>query len=199
MFNFRNALRRAGTPLAVVLVAAVGIAGVAIASAGSDGTKKATVKVKCPNDQTQTVVCKVVGKLPRGPKGPIGHRGDRGPKGPKGLKGDTGAQGQPGPAGVSGYEIVNQTFTDVFAPDSISTRGLSAVETVSCPSGKRVIGGGADLGTNATQNGQQRQMQLSSSAPNGAGNGWSVQLFNNSTSFGSSIDVKVYAICANVD
>ena len=69
---------------------------------------------------------------------------------------------------------------------------------MSCLSGKQVIGGGSDLGTNESQNGQQRQSIVSLSGPDGAGSGWSVQLFNNSTSIDTSIDLKVYAICATV-
>ena len=61
-----------------------------------------------------------------------------------------------------------------------------------------MIGGGADLGTNASQNGQQRQVTLSFSGPNGSGTGWSAQLFNNSISLDTSIDLKIYAICAKV-
>ena len=65
--------------------------------------------------------------------------------------------------------------------------------------GKRVIAGGTNLGTNATQNGQQRSVSVSMSAPNGTGTGWSAQLFNNETSGGgTSIDLQVYAICATV-
>ena len=72
------------------------------------------------------------------------------------------------------------------------------MKTVSCPAGKRAIGGGSDLGSNATQNGQQRQVIVSRTAPNGTGSGWTVQLFNNSTSIDTSIDLQVYAVCASV-
>jgi len=99
---------------------------------------------------------------------------------------------------VSGYEVVNQTFGGVFIENSGGMRGLSEVKTVSCPAGKRVIGGGTDLGTNAGQGGQQRQVMVSLSAPNGTGTAWSVQLFNNSTTIDTSIDLRVYAICASV-
>ena len=80
---------------------------------------------------------------------------------------------------MSGYEVVSQTFKEVFIINSGGLRGLSDVKTLDCPGGKRVIGGGSDLGTNATQNGQQRQVTVSLSGPNGDGTGWSVQLFNN--------------------
>jgi hypothetical protein len=70
---------------------------------------------------------------------------------------------------------------------------------VPCPAGKRAIGGGTDLGTNAAQNGQQRQVTVSLNGSNGTGTGWSVQLLNNSTSIDTSIDLRVYAICASVN
>jgi hypothetical protein len=52
------------------------------------------------------------------------------PQGPKGDKGDKGSKGDPG---VSGYEVVTQTLT----PNS----NFKEV-AVSCPTGKRVFGGG---------------------------------------------------------
>ena len=75
--------------------------------------------------------------------------------------------------------MVSQTFKEVYIENSGGMRGLSEVKTVPCPAGKRAIGGGSNLGTNATQNGQQRSVSVSLSGPNGDGTGWSVQLFNN--------------------
>ena len=69
---------------------------------------------------------------------------------------------------------------------------------VDCPGSKRVIGGGANLGTNETQKVQQRSVSVSLSGPNATGTGWSVQLFNNEESGpATSIDLRVYAICAS--
>jgi len=183
------------------VVAATGVAAVALAASG--GVAKAPrVKVKCPTEvlRGKKVTCRLFGRLPQGPQGPQGARGpqgQKGQKGDKGAKGDTGAKGAAGANGVSGYEVVNETFKEVFIQNSGGMRGLSEVKTVSCPAGKRVIGGGSNLGTNPTQNGQQRQVTVSLSAPNGAGTGWSVQLFNNSTTIDTSIDLQVYAICAS--
>jgi hypothetical protein len=184
-----------------VLVAVIGVTAVAMAAGGAISSKAGKVKVKCPTRVLagqKKVTCRLFGKLPAGPQGPQGPKGPKGSKGDKGQKGDKGDKGATGPAGVSGYEIVSQTFSEVFIENSGSPRGLSEVKTVSCPAGKRVIGGGSDLGTNATQNGQQRQVTISMSAPNGTGTAWSVQLFNNSTSIDTSIDLRVYAICASV-
>src|SRR5262249_18716555 len=79
---------------------------------------------------------------------------------------------------------------------SEGSRGLSAVQTVACPSGKWVIGGGSDLGTNDTQAPAQRDVTVSLNGPNGAGTGWSVQLFNASTTEDQTIDLRIFAICA---
>jgi hypothetical protein len=99
---------------------------------------------------------------------------------------------------VSGYEVVSQTFEGLPVPHSGTQRGLSEAKTVGCPSGKRALGGGADLGTNVGQGEQQSQVTLSLSAPNGTGTGWSAQLFNTSTSIDTSIDLRIYAVCARV-
>jgi hypothetical protein len=203
MRNPSSLLRRALPLLVAALVAVIGITAVAMAAGGATSSKAGKVKVKCPARVLagqKKVTCRLFGKLPAGPQGPQGPKGPKGSKGDKGQKGDKGDKGATGPAGVSGYEVVNLTFKEVFIENSGGMRGLSEVKTVACPAGKRAIGGGTDLGTNATQNGQQRSVSVSLSAPNGTGTGWSVQLFNNETSGGgTSIDLRVYAICANVN
>jgi hypothetical protein len=203
MRNRSTSFRR-GLPLFVVaLVTILGVAAVAMAAGGlATSSKAGKVKVKCPTKVLagKKVTCKLFGRLPAGPQGPQGPKGPKGSKGDKGQKGDKGDKGAAGPAGVSGYEVVNQTFKEVFIENSGGMRGLSEVKTVTCPAGKRVIAGGTNLGTNATQNGQQRSVSVSMSAPNGTGTAWSAQLFNNETTGGgTSIDLQVYAVCANVN
>jgi collagen triple helix repeat protein len=191
--------RKALVALATVAILVGGVASVAIAATAGDS--KAKVKVKCPTRvlSGKKVVCDLLGPLPQGPQGPQGKTGAKGARGANGPRGEAGARGQVGPPGLSGYEIVNQTFKEVFIENSGGMRGLSAVQTVTCPTGKRVIGGGTNLGTNPTQNGQQRSVSVSLSGPNGTGTGWSAQLFNNETTGGgTSIDLQVYAICASV-
>jgi hypothetical protein len=202
MRNPSSLLRRAFPLGAGVLAAVIGVTAVAVAAGGATSSKAGKVKVKCPTRVLagqKKVTCRVFGKLPAGPQGPQGPKGPKGSKGDKGQKGDKGDKGATGAPGVSGYEIVNQTFKEVFIENSGSPRGLSEVKTVPCPAGKRAIGGGSDLGTNAAQNGQQRQVAVSLNGPNGTGTGWSVQLFNNSVSVDTSIDLRVYAICASVN
>jgi hypothetical protein len=201
MRNRSTSFRRALPLFVAALVAIVGAAAVAMAAGGATSSKAGKVKVKCPTKVLggKKVTCKLFGRLPAGPQGPQGSKGPKGSKGDKGQKGDKGEKGATGPAGVSGYEVVNQAFKEVFIENSGGMRGLSEVKTVTCPAGKRVIAGGTNLGTNATQNGQQRSVSVSMSAPNGTGTGWSVQLFNNETTGGgTSIDLQVFAVCANV-
>ncbi|HMJ73682.1 MAG TPA: hypothetical protein VK471_09995 [Solirubrobacterales bacterium] len=196
MRNSLNMIRR--LPLAAVVLAVV-LVGVAAVALGATDSKAPKVKVKCPTKVLtgKKVTCRLFGRLPQGPTGPQGPRGQKGQKGDKGQKGEAGPRGPAGANGVSGYEIVNQTFKEVFIENSGGMRGLSEVKTVSCPAGKRVIGGGTNLGTNPLQNGQQRSVSVSLSGPNGTGTGWSVQLFNNETTGGgTSLDLQVYAICA---
>lgn len=66
---------------------------------------------------------------------PSGGQGAQGPAGPQGPKGDPGAAGAPG---VSGIERV----IALSANDSTSPKIVDAT----CPAGKKVIGGGHQLG-----------------------------------------------------
>jgi hypothetical protein len=202
MRNLSNPLRRTLPLGAAVLLAILGAAALAMAAEPATSSKAGKVKVKCPAKVLagrKKVTCRVFGRLPAGPQGPQGPKGPKGAKGDRGQKGEKGDKGATGAAGVSGYEVVSQTFKEVFIENSGGMRGLSEVKTVACPGGKRAIGGGSNLGTNPGQNGQQRSVSVSLSGPNGTGTGWSVQLFNNETTGGgTSIDLQVYAICANV-
>lgn len=200
MRNLSMRLGGRALPLVAAAVAVAGLGTVAGAAGGPATSSKAgKVKVKCPAKVLagqKKVTCRLFGRLPQGP---AGARGQKGAKGAKGDRGARGEKGDRGPAGVSGYEVVNQTFKEVFIENSGGMRGLSEVKTVACPAGKRAVGGGANLGTNAAQNGQQRSVSVSLSGPNGTGTGWSVQLFNNETTgSGTSIDLQVFAICASV-
>lgn len=70
-----------------------------------------------------------------GDPGPVGPQGDVGPPGPKGDSGPMGPQGEIGPPGVADVQILS-----VRSPaSSVRTR----TTTVTCPTGKSVISGGA--------------------------------------------------------
>jgi hypothetical protein len=76
-----------------------------------------------------------------GPMGPQGIQGIQGPQGVPGPIGLTGATGATGAPGVSGYEIVTATHTDCAALET-------CYRWATCPSGKKVLGGGIDVDTN---------------------------------------------------
>jgi len=80
-----------------------------------------------------------------GPAGPVGTQGPQGPTGATGAQGIQGATGPQGPQGtqgidgVSGYVRAVVTSTEAFSPDQ------EQFYFVNCPSGKKVVGGGATL------------------------------------------------------
>jgi len=72
---------------------------------------------------------------PMGPAGDPGVTGDKGPQGDKGTLGDKGPTGDAGVAAISGYEIV-------AANSGVLSHGPQRI-FITCPAGKRLIGGGA--------------------------------------------------------
>jgi hypothetical protein len=109
------------------------------------------------------------GQLPAGPPGPAGPRGLPGPK---------------GAPGVSGLERVDASTS------SSSANSKSVVAT--CPSGKRVIGGGAQ----ATGSGANK-VSINQNFPDSSGNKWNAQAVE-VVSTGQSWQLQSYALCANV-
>jgi hypothetical protein len=135
----------------------------------------------------------------KGDSGAKGAKGDAGPKGDTGARGATGATGDTGPAGLAGVEI--RSVTEVVAS------GSTGADTVVCPIGSIVLGGGATVagGSAGTSYIQRSGPSLvtfdSNGAPNSYGypvdgqpaNGWEFQAVNQS---GSPRNVIGYAICA---
>jgi hypothetical protein len=103
-----------------------------VGPAGAVGAQGATGPAGAPGPQG-----------PKGDTGATGATGATGPQGPSGENGAPGAQGPAGPAGpagpsgVSGYERVQANFVQFsVAPGDVMHNA------VSCPAGKRVLGGG---------------------------------------------------------
>jgi hypothetical protein len=115
----------------------------------------------------------------KGDTGPAGPQGPKGDKGDKGSKGDTGAQGLQGIPGLSGYALVEK---------SQSTTASSMGIQVSCPSGKRPIGGGG--GTSTPGAGVTMRNSFAS------GSTWLVVVDAKSPGSGWSYTAK--AVCATV-
>ncbi len=73
---------------------------------------------------------------PKGDQGNPGIQGTAGTNGTNGSNGANGTNGTNGTNGVSGYEVVSNTGDITDDPGSL---------TATCPSGKHVLGGGAEL------------------------------------------------------
>jgi hypothetical protein len=127
----------------------------------------------------------------QGAPGNNGAPGAPGAAGPKGDKGDPGAQGPQGAPGISGYEIVSE----VSLFDSTPYKLFS----VTCPAGKRAIGGGAyPFPSLADPNRNTAPVVLRSSSPIGGGiEGWFAEGIE-TTAYSYQWDLTVYVICANV-
>jgi len=132
----------------------------------------------------------------RGPRGAIGPQGAAGAQGAAGLQGAAGpqgAQGAAGPAGPTGpagadgglvgYEIVTGAPLAVLGSDFVVT------VAVTCPAGKVVLGGGANVAD------PLEEVSVASSRPTVSGSiyGWSVTVVN----YGGDNTLTPYAVCAN--
>jgi hypothetical protein len=111
-----------------------------------------------------------------GQVGPAGAAGPQGGAGPQGPKGDTGAPGAPG---LSALQIVTANSA------SNNTGGLKEAEAT-CPSGKKVVGGGAQ--------------PVSSPAYFASGYPVSDNAFHavGNSPAGPAFSVRAFAICATV-
>jgi hypothetical protein len=123
---------------------------------------------------------------PAGQQGPQGARGDQGPQGLQGPQGFQGPQGLPGPQGdpgVSGYTSAATTTSAITV-----NAGATSTSSISCPSGKRTIGGGHELVDGATQ-----LLFLGSSPSTTA---WRVMLRNDTDAAVPNVRVRLWIICA---
>jgi hypothetical protein len=118
---------------------------------------------------------------PQGPAGPIGPEGPQGPQGPEGQRGPAGPAGPQGVPGLSGVEtVVANNFSNQVR--------LEAQATATCPNGKTLIGGGAEILSQFPE----RKTGLVVSRP--AGNSWTAtgRTYESAT----GVNLSVYAICA---
>jgi hypothetical protein len=93
-----------------------------------------------------------------------------------------GPAGPQGPPGVSGREQVT-----VETPLSSTSKNV----TVSCPAGKKVLGGGVEVGGNG-----RNRVTVTENKPSGD-NGWEAEAFE-AVGTQATWKVVVHAICANV-
>ena len=106
------------------------------------------------------------------------------PAGPQGKTGPQGAKGDPGPPGISGYELVH----NASARDS--TDAKSAL--VTCPEGKRVVGGGTNVDPFTEPTAVRQSFPFDGRTSGFFGNAYET------TPTSENWSVFVYAICVNV-
>ena len=99
--------------------------------------------------------------------------------------GAEGPSGPTGPAGIAGYE--EKVASDFFTLAPGDSQGID----VSCPSGKKALGGGG-LAAGA-------HISLTGTGPSGVNNDRWFAVFANTTGAVAGATVEVYAICANVN
>ena len=117
-----------------------------------------------------------------GPQGTIGLTGPAGAVGPQGVAGASGATGPQGPVGtgIGGHGIVTAASASNSSNKSV---------TVSCGTGKVVLGGGALMPA-----GFEGNLAIYSTYPSAA-NAWTVQAVENDA-INSNWSFTAYAVCA---
>ena len=119
---------------------------------------------------------------PQGATGATGPQGPAGPQGPTGPQGPQGLQGIQGPPGLSAQQVTSSALSPVnFLANEQKTFDIA------CPTGKRVLGGGYEMVANDT-------VVPISSHPSSQ-TAWRV-VVRNSQGVGSSVQFRIYAVCA---
>src|SRR6202042_867188 len=102
-----------------------------------------------------------VATTPAKTSGPQGPTGPQGAPGPQGLQGAKGEPGPVGPAGTITATSISTSTAITSAPDAPVGTVLTA--NTSCPGGKVLLGGGAEV--SASSGGADRDVELRSSFP----------------------------------
>ncbi|MEN9582597.1 MAG: hypothetical protein RL641_551 [Candidatus Parcubacteria bacterium] len=152
-----------------------------------------------------------------GAQGPIGMQGPMGPQGLQGLAGELGQMGQPGPTGqvgpigpqgpqgepgvsgssggVSGSQIIvgaTDTYTEPSAGTGVTTAGAQVTSTATCPAGKVLLGGGAEVVT--TDSGKYK-VSVTSSYPSSATVWTAIATEMADLTADKTMTVTAYAVC----
>lgn len=145
-------------------------------SVGAKQLKKGAVSSVKVKDASLLAVDFKPGQLPAGAPGPKGDKGDPGSPGPVGPR---------GPVGISNLEYVAaSTAKDVTDPKTLF---------VKCPAGKKPIGGGHALSSEARNAGT-----ISFSFPLSDFDTWKAEANWPSGVFPQNWQLSVYAVCATV-
>ncbi len=123
-----------------------------------------------------------------GPPGPAGPQGATGAQGPQGAKGDTGPVG---PAGTIDATSIVASTAVTSSPDAAV--GTVLVAETSCPVGKLLLSGGAEVTSSSTQ--ADRDVELRSSFPFSKTQWQTVAVVTHTLGAGVSMTMKPYVVC----
>ena len=123
-----------------------------------------------------------------GPQGPIGPRGATGPLGPQGITGQRGAAGPTGT--IASVSIVQSTALKTTPGPAV---GAALAATTSCPAGKVLLNGGAQVSAPGVQ--ADRAVELRSSFPTSATQWQTVAIVTGTLGAGVSMTMKPYVVC----
>jgi peptidoglycan hydrolase-like protein with peptidoglycan-binding domain len=126
-----------------------------------------------------------------GPRGAQGIQGAQGVAGPQGKQGVAGPQGKQGPAGTVTAASVVSASTLVSAPDPAV--GTVLVAKTSCPAGKVLMGGGAQVWANGVI--ADRNVSLRSSFPLNSQTWQVVAITSGPLGVGTSMNMKPFVLC----
>jgi hypothetical protein len=137
---------------------------------------------------------------PAGPAGPIGPQGPAGAPGAPGLPGPQGPAGPAGPAGgLTGYQLVSADSDIVSLGANIA---VVLTGSVACPSGKVPVSGGWEGLNPANVSPVPASYKVTPIASQPAtfsngDSGWMVTVRNPTATGLSSVQIRVWAVCAN--
>lgn len=128
-----------------------------------------------------------------GPMGPVGPRGATGTQGPQGVPGEHGATGPAGPAGTV-------TATAIVASTALKSSPNPAVGTVlvaktSCPTGKVLLSGGAQVSAPGIS--ADRNVELRSSYPSSTTQWQTVAIVTGSLGAEGVMTMRPYVVCGS--
>jgi hypothetical protein len=120
-----------------------------------------------------------------GPQGPVGPQGVTGPQGPQGPK------GEPGHPGTIAATSIVAAATVTSSPDA--PVGTVLVAKASCPAGKVLLSGGAEVSASSTQ--ADRKVELLSSFPSSTTEWQTVAIVTRPLGAGVAMIIKPYVLC----